>query len=588
MANGVKLRLYLSLLIAVSGGLNSLYASNPDSLLQLLKVAANADEKLSLSLQLTQHYYEKNDLKEEWKHAQSAHALSKLVKPGPNTFFTLHYYARSLRQRGAYDAAFRYFFAALDTFPSFEQQLKPEHKCLLLMDVAWSYNLLEKFRLSEDYYQRAGRVALSYKDSLQYAVVLMNLAQVKEGQGRVPESLIDMMSAMDIYQRNGKEEAASHITQYYFSAGIDTSEQLLCFYDIEDLREVVRKQAGGRGYLSHFYYMAMVHLAGCEWQAGNKAQCYALYDSIANVWPKIEDPHYRTMLLTHLTRITEAMGNGEKAGNYREMLRDLKDQVMVQKDAVFDAEIERRLRMESDLERKNYVLSNRLLLIISATILLGLLAIVVLNRVVKQRKKLEQKLLRSQLDPHFIRNALGMIQRDILESRPDLAVKTTALMGRVFDRMMSFAAQDYIRLEEEQAFLEDYIKLQQKRFDDNFEYAFVVAPELNTKSLRIPPMLIQPLLENAFVHGGLGREPGGKLVVALSPAAGKGVKILVSNNGKPFDGEWPPLPLESDQRRHSLRLIHERLIALSGQGLDLIRPSAGAGERQVSFAFSLS
>lgn len=143
--------------------------------------------------------------------------------------------------------------------------------------------------------------------------------------------------------------------------------------------------------------------------------------------------------------------------------------------------------------------------VIAISVLLLLILILVLhqNRIKAERKvaKFKQKLLRSQMNPHFIFNSLTSIQNFILEHDD---IKASVYLARFSDlvrNILSNSQVELIHLEEEVNTLENYLELQKIRFPEKFEYHINIDERLNLESINIPPMLTQPFIENAIEHG---------------------------------------------------------------------------------------
>ncbi|TKG94703.1 tetratricopeptide repeat protein [Puteibacter caeruleilacunae] len=140
---------------------------------------------------------------------------------------------------------------------------------------------------------------------------------------------------------------------------------------------------------------------------------------------------------------------------------------------------------------------------------LGLLgaAIIIIIMTGYQRKlkdlhrqiQLEQRLLRSQMNPHFIFNCLITIQNFMIKEESENATFFLGEFSSLTRSVLEYSRQEFISLTEEVKMLEHYLKLQQMRFD--FDYHISVDEEVNAEGLQMPPMLIQPFIENAINHG---------------------------------------------------------------------------------------
>ncbi len=117
-----------------------------------------------------------------------------------------------------------------------------------------------------------------------------------------------------------------------------------------------------------------------------------------------------------------------------------------------------------------------------------------------------QMALGSQINPHFIFNSLNSIYNFLLKNKDEAAqiylVRFSRLIRNVFENSM----ENYITLQQEIETLKIYLELEQLRFSNRFEYHFQVQEDIPQESTYIPPMLLQPLIENAIWHGLLNKE----------------------------------------------------------------------------------
>ena len=110
------------------------------------------------------------------------------------------------------------------------------------------------------------------------------------------------------------------------------------------------------------------------------------------------------------------------------------------------------------------------------------------------------KLLSSQMNPHFIFNALSSIQEFVLTNETDRVINYLSEFAGLMRQNLENSLVPYITLAEELRFLETYLRLEKTRFNEAFKYDITV--DVNEPNcIMIPPMIIQPYLENAIIHG---------------------------------------------------------------------------------------
>lgn len=129
--------------------------------------------------------------------------------------------------------------------------------------------------------------------------------------------------------------------------------------------------------------------------------------------------------------------------------------------------------------------------------------------------ELEAKALTNQMNPHFIFNSLNSVQHLILEKEEKQALNFLSDFATLMRQMLNNSRKSYISLEEEIAFLTRYLELEKIRFAHSFTYKFILEDALKDYTIYIPPMIIQPIVENAIKHGLAPKNISGYLEIRL-------------------------------------------------------------------------
>lgn len=117
------------------------------------------------------------------------------------------------------------------------------------------------------------------------------------------------------------------------------------------------------------------------------------------------------------------------------------------------------------------------------------------------KHELEIKALRAQMNPHFIFNSMNTIDAYILRKRFIEASDCLQKFSKLIRQILENSENQTISIAQELETLKLYIELEQERFSHSFSYQFDIQPELLEKDYQIPPLLIQPFVENAILHG---------------------------------------------------------------------------------------
>ncbi|MFS4466953.1 histidine kinase [Maribacter sp. 2210JD10-5] len=141
------------------------------------------------------------------------------------------------------------------------------------------------------------------------------------------------------------------------------------------------------------------------------------------------------------------------------------------------------------------------------------------------------KSLRSQMNPHFIFNALNSVNNFIAKSDERSANRYLSEFSTLMRSVLENSDEDFIPLAKELELLELYVKLEHSRFPDKFDYKINVDDDLDVNAFQIPPMLLQPYIENAIWHGLRYKEEKGFLEISAKPKGENQMEISISDNG---------------------------------------------------------
>ncbi len=171
-----------------------------------------------------------------------------------------------------------------------------------------------------------------------------------------------------------------------------------------------------------------------------------------------------------------------------------------------------------------------ILLVISITLMLWIVRL----RDVKMKllnTQLNQKLLRLQMNPHFIFNSLTSIQSYIYSNQKHLAGQYLSDFARLIRLILENSRHERINLEKEIETISLYMELQQLRFTNMFSFEVVVDPAIDKEITFVPPMMVQPFLENALEHGLKSKSDGGGRIQVKYSLLKNSLQYEVRDNG---------------------------------------------------------
>jgi hypothetical protein len=179
----------------------------------------------------------------------------------------------------------------------------------------------------------------------------------------------------------------------------------------------------------------------------------------------------------------------------------------------------------------------------------------------RQSIQMQQKLLRSQMDPHFIFNALNSINQFILTEENEKAQSYLTRFSTLLRRLLESSTKEVISIREEVVILEKYLEIESMRFGNVFQYKLTVADNCKAAETDIPHFLVQPFVENAIWHGLLPKEGEKTVEVHFEQISPMLVKCTIDDNG--VGRQEKP---EQESTKHKLSLA----IAFIKQRLEIL------------------
>lgn len=233
---------------------------------------------------------------------------------------------------------------------------------------------------------------------------------------------------------------------------------------------------------------------------------------------------------------------------YHELYKDMQDSVYNQEknsklqslEMIFSTEQKEaeiiRLKQEKEIQKLELKQKNLWLLFlgIGALLIGGMAYFIYRQRMMRKELELmqsEQRLLRTQMNPHFFFHALSSIQQFILkEADKREAVLYLSKFSRLMRNVLEGSRTEAITLGAEIESISHYIELQQLRYGDRFDYKLHIDEDLDISDWAFPPMLLQPIVENAIEHGLIPKKGEGQLYISVNKAQ-ETLEVIVEDNG---------------------------------------------------------
>jgi LytS/YehU family sensor histidine kinase len=190
--------------------------------------------------------------------------------------------------------------------------------------------------------------------------------------------------------------------------------------------------------------------------------------------------------------------------------------------------------------------------------------------------EVEQRLNRARMNPHFFFNALTSLQQHALRETDGMAMASRlSQFSDVMRKTLESTYQEYITVEEEVSYLYQYLEIQKNRYPVSFEFSVDHGDDLEVNEVLIPPMIVQPFIENSIEHGLAGIDWVGKASVRFEKKQEE-LYVEITDNGKGLDEE------KQQTNEHISRatgIIKDRIYLLATKMKSKARFSIGANPK---------
>jgi len=409
---------------------------------------------------------------------------------------------------------------------------------------------------AEYYFKQSYEYAKMISDRRQMGLALSNLGTVyferKEFQKAIENTRKAIKILTDLNDFNGLGEAHNNLglvyrTQKVYNLALSNFNQALVFYESTGNKEKIagvyhnvgtvfqqqKKYSNALNYLQRSIIIRE--------QFGSKNQIFNTYRVMSSVYKDVgkvrESLKYMQLYLDYMdsnTTLQAATKIAELSESYRSEQRD---RLIVQQADSIERQKQEKALTFTKLENSNLRNDFQTYIIVAFLIIIVLAGIIGFYRwnqtkIKQQRKEAEmsQTLLRAQMNPHFVFNAMSVIQSYIYENDTVNSSKFLVNFSRLMRLILENSPKEFIPIETEVEILQKYLETQKLRFEDRFEFSIVVSEEIIEEQVVIPPMITQPFIENSIEHGQLHTIEGGFIHVSFAKVDNM-LQILIEDNG---------------------------------------------------------
>ncbi len=406
------------------------------------------------------------------------------------------------------------------------------------------YRKLEQYEKAIEYFERALQLETELNNQLGQAINFQNLGSCKEELGDLETALVNYRTSLalneSINNSQGRIICNNSIAQIYLKQ--NNPEDALEILEANLLD--ARKLGDGLLIVPVYIFKGWAKMNMGQYRTAEKEMLHGLKLS-----KQYNLPTYTIQVSHLLSELYKKNKDFEKALTYNVMAEDLEEKVLNENtisyvnDIIFRYDSQKKSNKIAMLAKENEnvkleLRKNRTILLIAGvalTFLAGIFYILYRQYQLKNEKQLltlEQTMLRSQMNPHFLFNSLNSIKLYIINNEQKNAVYYLNKFSKLVRKILEASSLREIPLAEELETAQLYMNIENIRFSNEIDFHIKVEDNIDVQNVKIPSLILQPFLENALWHGLSSKEGDKKIVITISKATEEGhIHIGIIDNG---------------------------------------------------------
>lgn len=424
------------------------------------------------------------------------------------------------------------------------------------VDIGEAQLSIQNFKEAELYFLNAIENASKIKDKRTVALSQINLGIVYKNKKDYSKALDYQRKALKLLQpyndNDGLGNAHNTIGDIFrelkdFPKALSNYNKALVYFESSSNQEKIATVYHNVGYVFEKqgkYDNALNYLnrsVQIRSQFGYKGSVYPTYQTISNVYFKTGNQVLAYKYLKMYADYSDSAKTLESSAKIAELSELYRSEQRERENIMKSDSIERqrqKIALNTSLLENAELKTNLQTYIIFGFVILMLLAGIIgfyrwnQTKIKQQQQQAEmnQTLLRAQMNPHFVFNAMSVIQSYIYDNDTKNSAKFLVNFSKLMRLILENSSKESIPIRTEFEILDKYLNIQKMRFEDRFEYDITIDEELYEEEAIIPPMITQPFIENAIEHGRLHLKDDGFIHIHFFKNQNM-LNITVEDNG---------------------------------------------------------
>lgn len=405
------------------------------------------------------------------------------------------------------------------------------------------YLALEQYQLAIERFSKSLKIEEEVQNTLGLAINYHNIGYAKEGLGELDEAMSYYQNSLDyntqINSTLGIVICNSSIGTLLIQQNKDEEAITLMQSTLKDAKDLRDKFHLASIYTSlGWAYLKTNQLTEAKKYLTQSQELAMEYDFKSNIISNY----------TYLAAVAEKQNDFKNAFLYTKKSREISDKLNNEQNfqyvndiiIKYDTEkINDRIRLlesQSEIDQLNYRKKQNILIAGLVTLFLIVVISYILYRQKtlqseKQILTLEQDILRSQMNPHFVFNSLNSIKQYIISNEQKNAVYYLNKFAKLMRKILDASKTKVVSLAEELETIQLYFSIENIRFSNEIDFKVITDDSVNLNAVKIPSLILQPFLENAIWHGLSSKKGDKKIKLQIEKLSENFILIKVIDNG---------------------------------------------------------
>lgn len=410
---------------------------------------------------------------------------------------------------------------------------------------------------AEYYFKQALENAYKVDDDRYRGTALVELATIYFSKKKYTDAIQNCQKAIAIFENLNNQEGlggAYNILgiiyreqKEFVKAGSQFNKALIYYESIGDMKQIanVFHNVGTVFYAQKKYENALHYLnrsIEISKVNGPVSQMYNTYRVISNVYKDLGQSQKALEYMNNYVNYIDSSATEQATGKIAELNElyraEQRDRLILSQSDSLERQRQEKELTSAQLENVQLKSNFQMYVILGFVLIIILSGVIFYNRwnqaKIKQQQReaeMSQTLLRTQMNPHFVFNAMSVIQSYIYENDTKNSSKFLVNFSRLMRLILENSSKEEIPIELEEEILQKYLETQKLRFEDRFEFRIFISDDLRAENAMIPPMITQPFIENSIEHGQLHTIREGGFIHVHFRKNNNMLEVIIEDNG---------------------------------------------------------